>query len=372
MTSPDFAAPAQAQIASAVATFYQNADPEALAAIENGDLRAALEFVRNQLWNGLLGGFENVSAAVWDGMKTIMEAITGLANAGLAEVSAWAQSIRNQLQEIIDGIFNGFANMGELLDFSRPINDVIDTIANLLGMGMNTQSIVSTHDAQIRLLQSAGNTIVDSFERASGGLGSNYQLFHAWSGGGGSVGVDGRGNAVWKPSGGSTRGLLYRHMTGGVPSQITTDSCVVGVALASDPPDAGSPGAFTYLPFSVSASSEVSYGRLRIGRSKVAVEAVVSGTVTVLAEQEIHPRGGQTIELIRGNPGSTDLGIYTVKRNGTPIWEFEDHLSRIKSGAGFRGTGFGMQAASREIVPIFLYEQWLPAAAGVITYAEVL
>ncbi|MFT4202209.1 hypothetical protein [Gordonia sp. (in: high G+C Gram-positive bacteria)] len=277
------------------------------------------------------------------------------------------------VQDTIDNIFNGFANLGELLDFNRPRGDVIDTIAGLLGMNLSTQSQVSTMEAEIRLLKSAGNTLSDNFERASGGLGASWQNFHNWAGGSGDIGVDGKGNMVWKASGGSTRGRMYRHLTAGSPSQITTDSCEVSVVLASDPPDAGSPGAYTYPCFSVSSSSEISYGRLRIGRTKVAIEAVVNGVVTTLAESPaIDPRAGQTLTVRRGGPGNTNLHTYKVLRNGVEVWSYTDPGSTIKSGSGFRGHGQAMQAASREVVPIFLYEQWLPAALAVTTYAEVL
>lgn len=287
----------------------------------------------------------------------------------LSDIIAFLQSL---VQTIIDGVFNGFANMGEMLDFTRPITDVIDTIAGLLGLGLNNQSMVSTLEAEVRLLKSEGNTISDNFERASNNvLGNSWHQMHAWGGGGGTIGTDGKGNAVWKTSGGSTRGDVCRHLTAGSATKIATDSCVVSTVLASDPPDAGSPGAFLYLGFSVHESA-ATYGRLRIGRNKVAIERVNAGAVTVLAEQTIHPRAGQTLELQRGESGNTNMHKYVLKRNGTVVWEWTDSGSSIPFGAAYRSLAFGMQAASRQIVPIFLYEQWLPAAAGVISLREVL
>lgn len=277
------------------------------------------------------------------------------------------------IQDVINRIYNGFANLGELLDFNRSGDDVISTIFSLFTGNLSTQSAVSTLEAEIRLMKSEGNTIADNFERASAGsLGGDYTLFHSWGGGSGSIGTDGGGNAVWKPSGGSTRGLVYRRYDSGVPAQLTTDSCAAAIVLASDPPDAGSPGAFTYVPFSMSSSGEVSYGRMRIGRTKVAIESVLSGTVTQLVEFTANPRGGQTVEIQRGETGNTSLHKYVLRVNNTAIATWTDPGSTIKSGSGFRGTGLGMQAASREIVPIFLYEQWSPAAAAVVSYREVL
>jgi hypothetical protein len=279
------------------------------------------------------------------------------------------------VQDAIDGIWNGFANLGEMLDFNNLRTVVPDVVANLLGMNLNTQSSVSTIEAELRLLRSEGNTISDNFDRgASSSIGSDYNLFQAWAGGSGDIGTNGRGDCVWSTSGGSTRGLMYRRLAvpGGAAAQLTTDSCISSIVLASDPPNAGSPGAFTYACFSVSGSSEVSYGRLRIGRTQVVIEAVVSGVVTELQSFAINPRAGNIIEIQRGESGNTQMNKYVVRQNGQVAGTYTDPSSRIKSGSGFRGTGIGMQASSREIVPVLLYQQWLPAGAAVISCREVL
>lgn len=341
-------------------------DENAVKAVLTGDVKA--------LADGAFGPFGAVMQALNSLVNAIKSALQGDFQPFidlLGEVPIIGDLIE-LIQNIIDNVFNGFANLGELLDFGRPITDVIDTIAGLLGMNLNTQSIVSTHDAEIRLLKSAGNTISDNFERASSNvLGNSWQQMHAWGGGGGTIGTDGKGNAVWKTSGGSTRGDMCKHVTSGATTKIATDACVVSTVLASDPPDAGSPGAFLYLGFSVHDTA-ATYGRLRIGRSKVAIERVVSGTATTLAEATINPRAGQTIELQRGESGNTNMHKYVLRRNGLVVWEWTDTAGSIAWGSNYRGVGLGMQASSREIVPILLYQQWLPAAAGVISLREVI
>lgn len=298
--------------------------------------------------------------------------------AGHLKPLGWVPTVA---QDVIDGIYNGFANFGELLDLDRPRTDALDVIYNLLGIGVSNKTSLAALEAEIRLLKSAGNTIAAPFDGAAGGMPSGtWGVFRSWGGGSGYIVYDGKGNAVWSRSGGSTRGRFYRHLTSGSPTQISKNSCVVTGVLASDPPDTGSdPAAWTYLGFSVSGGSEVSYGQLRIGRSKIAIEAVVAGVLTTLVESvTINPRAGQVFAVYRGETGETNAHKYVVTQNGNPVeWTtgntyFVDAGSTIKTGSGFRGTGIGMQAGSRTVIPIILFDQWTPAGLGVLTCAEVL
>jgi hypothetical protein len=298
--------------------------------------------------------------------------------AGHLKPLGWVPTVA---QDVIDGIYNGFANFGELLDLDRPRTDALDVIYNLLGIGVSNKTSLAALEAEIRLLKSAGNTIAAPFDGAAGGMPSGtWGVFRSWGGGSGDIVYDGKGNAVWSRSGGSTRGRFYRHLTSGSPTQISKNSCVVTGVLASDPPDTGSdPAAWTYLGFSVSGGSEVSYGQLRIGRSKIAIEAVVAGVLTTLVESvTINPRPGQVFAVYRGETGETNAHKYVVTQNGNPVeWTtgntyFVDAGSTIKTGSGFRGTGIGMQAGSRTVIPIILFDQWTPAGLGVLTCAEVL
>lgn len=298
--------------------------------------------------------------------------------AGHLKPLGWVPTVA---QDVIDGIYNGFANFGELLNLDRPRTDALDVIYNLLGIGVSNKTSLAALEAEIRLLKSAGNTIAAPFDGAAGGMPSGtWGVFRSWGGGSGDIVYDGKGNAVWSRSGGSTRGRFYRHLTSGSPTQISKNSCVVTGVLASDPPDTGSdPAAWTYLGFSVSGGSEVSYGQLRIGRSKIAIEAVVAGVLTTLVESvTINPRAGQVFAVYRGETGETNAHKYVVTQNGNPVeWTtgntyFVDAGSTIKTGSGFRGTGIGMQAGSRTVIPIILFDQWTPAGLGVLTCAEVL
>lgn len=301
--------------------------------------------------------------------------------AGKLKPLGWVPTVA---QDVIDGIYNGFANLGELLDLDRPRTDALDVIYNLLGIGVANKTSVAAIEAEIRLLKSAGNTLAEGFEGSSGGLPSaqwGSSPFRSWGGGSGSIALDGKGNAVWSRSGGSTRGHFYRYYKSGSVAQITTDAFEAGIVLASDPPDtSGDPAAYTYLGFSVPTGSTVTHGQLRIGRTKIAIEAVVSGTVTTLVESmgTVNPRAGDTFIIRRGASGNTNMHTYSVTKNGVPVtWSvggtsFTDTGSTIPYGSGMRGLGMGMQAGSRTVIPIILFDQWIPAGVGVVTLAEVL
>jgi hypothetical protein len=94
-TSPDGFSPAGA-FGAGIGPGYQNADPEAGGVQQNLWLTEALEEVRNQLLNNLLGGFLNVPAAISDGIVSIVVAITG-ALGDLADLAGWALGVQTAI-----------------------------------------------------------------------------------------------------------------------------------------------------------------------------------------------------------------------------------------------------------------------------------
>jgi hypothetical protein len=85
--------------------------------------------------------------------------------AGHLKPLGWVPTVA---QDVIDGIYNGFANFGELLNLDRPRTDALDVIYNLLGIGVSNKTSLAALEAEIRLLKSAGNTIAAPFDGAAG------------------------------------------------------------------------------------------------------------------------------------------------------------------------------------------------------------
>lgn len=272
------------------------------------------------------------------------------------------------VQDTIDGVWNGFANLGQYLDTGLVRSVVPDSIAGLLGMNLNNSSAIASAEAAIRALQSAGNTLTDDFARGSAStLGANYNTLTSTGGGAGSVGTDGNGNAAWKPSGSGNRTMIYRY----TPAQITTDSGVLRCMLSSTPPVTSPDDAYTYVCGWVHSTAET-YVRLRIGPSTVTLQAVVAGTVYTLKTWSVSLKSGDTVELQRGQTGNTQLHRYILRVNNAQIDNFTDATSRAVSGSGVRGMGVGMETSLRVTILSPFFTQWQPAGLAIVTLSEVL
>lgn len=295
----------------------------------------------------------------------------------LADVwNSWWMNIAKDLgwiptvvQDVIDGIHNGYANFGELIESGLPRGAALDTIYSLLGLSLDSKTSIAVLEAEVRLLKSEGNTLRDDFERPNASSpGADYVDLHAGGGGAGGLGIR-NGALIWIPSGSGNRWRMYRY----TPAQITTDSFEMNFVLASDPPATFPDDAFGYALFRCS-NSEISYGRLRIGRTSIVLQAVVLGTVYTITSAAAELRAGDAITVIGGKTGNTALHTYSVLRKGQPIIdEFTDPNTRMKTGTGFRGMGAGGETSLR-IIPFIppIPTQWVPASFAAMTMAEIL
>lgn len=275
--------------------------------------------------------------------------------------------IPNFSQETVDWINAGFSSAGELLDEGLNQTIVGGIISELLGQGTRTASLVAKQEARLRAIESAGNAVTDDFERgSSSGMGAAYAAYHSSGGGSGGPGTNGKGDAVYKPSGISNRVAVVRH-TGA----ITTDACRLVVLLSSTPPSTWPDDAYSYAGFSAHDSS-VTYGRLRIGGSSVRLQAVVAGAVYDLFTWSVDLKAGNTVEVQRGAAGGTDMHTYRLWVNGverTPEAPFTDPNSRIPYGAGRRSMALGFETSLRiGLIP----SQWIPAGFAYMQLQEVI
>ena len=275
--------------------------------------------------------------------------------------------IPNIAQNTVDGIWNGWANLGDSLDSGLLSTIVPNAIAGLLGMNLNNASSIAVAEAAIKVLQSAGNTITDDFARGAASTpGGNYNVLLSAGGGAGALGTDGSGNLVWYPSGSGDRTLIYRY----IASQITTDSAILRVVFSSNPP-ATTPDVYTYICGWVDSTAQT-FLCLRIDDNNVVLQAVIAGVVTNLKSWSINCKSGDTLELQRGQTGNTQLHRYILRLNNTQIDDWTDPGAVAASGVNKRGTGVGMGTSLRFVIFPPEITQWKPASIAIISFSEVL
>lgn len=284
---------------------------------------------------------------------------------------SWVQNLAQDfadalafIQGVIDRIFNGWANLGELIDFDNPLGSVIDAIAGLLGISLGAQSNVSAVEARVRALESAGNTIMDDFARGSDtSLGSNYTV-RSFGGGAGSIGTDGRGNAVWRPSGFGNRTQMARRND----ATLGVDGFLYRAVFASNPQSYLFDDAYTYLLARVNATG-TSYLRLRLGYGTALLQAVVSDSVTNIGSSVSIPTNmaGRVLEWQGGRSGNTELRSFRVTLDGNQIINATDSGAVSALGSNNRGVGLGMETGNR-----LVFFQNIPAALAFYSVSEVL
>lgn len=277
---------------------------------------------------------------------------------GILKALNW---IPNVAQSTIDQIVNAFENLGELVDQNLPFTRILESIFGIFDTGLLANSRISEVETQLRQLASDANAIVDGFDgAASSNLGPSWA--QSYSGGGaGNLGRDGKGNAVWRPSGFGNRTCIARYTA----SSLDTDSCFLSAQLASSPQSYIFDDAYTYLCWRMNTSGD-GYYRLRIGYDSVRVQKVVAGSAAnVGAAWSGSPKGGNVIDVAVGGPGGSDPGRIVVRRNQTTILDVVDPSPVY--GAGYRHVGIGMETGNRLVL-----SQNIPAGLAVFTALEVL
>lgn len=277
------------------------------------------------------------------------------------EIAAGWTDFVGRVQDTIDGIFNGWANLGVMQDLNRAADDVRNAISGIFGTSLAAQSQIAAAVARIRVLESAGNTISDNFDGlASSSLGTNYTVRNQ-GGGAGSIGRDGSGNAVWKVVGNGNRTQYCRRND----AVLTTDAFLWSAVFASNPMPYFFDDAYTYLLARMNDDSDTMV-RIRLGYGTAQLQRVVSDVVTNIGAQVSIPTGiaGNTLQWLGGEAGQTNLGHHVVTLGSTPILDEVD--SSPVTGAGFRSVGVGMETGA------FVLTQNSPAGFAYYSVSEVL
>lgn len=270
--------------------------------------------------------------------------------------------IPNVSQNTIDRIINAFDNLGALVDTNLGVEGVLDALFGIFNTGLTANNRVSAFEARLRSIESAANTILDGFDgAAAGNLGANWTVVQTSGGGGGSVGRDGKGNAVWRPSGAGNRTQILRYSG----SALTVDCGFLQVQLSSTPQSYIFDDAYTYFCWRMNAAGDT-YQRLRLGYDEIRLQKVVSGTVSNIGPAwSGSPKGGNVIDIAFGDPGGVNLGHLVVRRNEVTVLDVTD--GSPVTGSLYRSVGVGMETGNRLVIT-----QNIPAGLGVFMAAEVL
>lgn len=266
-----------------------------------------------------------------------------------------------RVQAIIDRIINAWQNLGEFVDGDHDVEDVLGAIFGIFDTGLGARTKAAAIEARVRQLESEANSIVLDFAGASSASLSGWTVTSS-GGGAGSMGLDGKGNLVWKASGAGNRTQIGRYDGGA----LSVDNGRLEWILSSSPQSYLFDDAFTYVTFRVKDSSN--YVRVRSGFDEIRLQAVVAGAVTNIGlAWSGNPRAGDQFALDFGEAAGANKRHFILARNGTPIIDVTDTAAVSQVGPDFRKIGAGMETGNR-----LVFFQNIPAGLGVLTASEVL
>ncbi|MCP3811498.1 hypothetical protein NLX62_04035 [Mycobacteriaceae bacterium Msp059] len=277
------------------------------------------------------------------------------------QLQSTLSSAAARVQAIIDRIINAFQNLGEFVDGDHDVEDVLGAIFGIFDTGLGARTKAAAIEARVRQLESEANSIVLDFAGASSTSLSGWTVTSS-GGGAGSMGLDGKGNLVWKASGAGNRTQIGRYDGGA----LTVDNGRLEWILSSSPQSYLFDDAFTYINFRVKDSSN--YVRIRSGFDEIRLQAVVAGVVTNIGlAWSGNPRAGDQFALDFGEAAGANKRHFVLARNGTPIIDVTDSAAVSQVGPEFRKIGGGMETGNR-----LVFFQNIPAGLGVLTASEVL
>lgn len=319
----------------------------------------------NIFFNSIMGGFKSIT----DLIGKIVEAVTGSAVGTLLTmknffVDRWNDlvSITDQVGNFIRSIVAGVSNiLDDVPVVGNILSDVWDAVARMLGLSSNAQDTADTANKEIALMKarmaSGGTIILDDFDRASAtSLGTNWTQTYSLSGGG-SMGMDGNGNAVWKASGTTSRkcAAYYNAAT------LSTDHGIVSTVIkqGNHVPGVGESHNYNYICGRLSTGG-TRYLYVRWRSNRLYIGRCDFGSDWDFIDIGFSSKAGTVIELEYGGPR---LGTYgwEARVNGSQaaISAGDITTNPTDDGAGnyFRGVGLNMWATNafaRQSVPASL------------------
>lgn len=279
----------------------------------------------------------------------------------VGELPETLQAAANRVQAIIDRIINAFENLGEFVDGEHDVEDVLGAIFGIFDVGLGARTKAAAIEARVRQLESEANSIVLDFAGASSTSLSGWTVTSS-GGGAGSMGLDGKGNLVWKASGAGNRTQIGRYNGGA----LAVDNGRLEWILSSSPQSYIFDDGYTYVLFRVKDSANCV--RVRSGFDEIRLQAVVGGAVSNIGlAWDGYPKAGDQFSLDFGEPAGANKRHFVLTRNGTPIIDVTDTAAVSPVGPEFNKIGAGMETGNR-----LVFFQNIPAGLGVLTASEVL
>jgi hypothetical protein len=198
---------------------------------------------------------------------------------------------------------------------------------------------------------SGGVSINSSFDgSAAASLGGSWTQIYGGPGGG-ALGIDGQGNAVWYKSGG-----FYRASSAHYNTPLATDYQRGRIVLATVPEHAsfGSNPLNSILLRTNAALDTFVYAEL--SDSGVTIGCVVSGAVTILQPLTCTVANGDTWDFYAGT--EIDAREFIIKRNGVEQIRVTDSSAISQLGSSYLYAGMSAQAADKSVFT----DQGLPGA----------
>lgn len=273
-------------------------------------------------------------------------------------------AVLERIQGVIDNIYNAFANLGAMLDLENPLSSVVEAILGIFDTSRGAASKAAGLESRIRALESTANAIVIDFNGPAGAtLPSSAFDVRRFGGGAGSIGYNGKGDAIWKPSGAGNRTEIARYIV----DSPSVDYIQISAVLATTPQQFIFDDAYTYLPFRMNAA-KTTMMRLQIGYNTITLQAVVSDAVTNIGSPvNCSPKAGNEIDIWAGDLEDNEPRRFRIALNRREIIDEIDTAAVSQIGSGFRGVGLGMETGNYLVVT-----QNIPAGLSVVTITEVV
>lgn len=271
----------------------------------------------------------------------------------------------NIIQDVIDGIFNGFANFGNLEALGLPRIEAMNTIFGLLNMNLNTSARTSKLEADLAALAAGEFSINDDFERPNEDpLGAPWTPFYAvGSGNSRSIILAGTLSFMTNfPTALGVKEVAYKH-----DETISTDSWTVRMTLATSQKDL--PASLVMMGGSVANDGSHYAVSLAMSSASMTVN-IFTGNLSPTAIYTLAYNSlsaGDVIEFQRGEKGGVNLHKYRIVVNGVERASFTDPNKLGAIGPDYRS----FIVAQRGQETSFGMGMRIPARIAAISYSEL-